>query len=180
MSASPCWLTGRPALQGSSFLLCPFFSFHFFMSGSRCVTQAGLELVIPLPQPMKDWDYTCVLVCFDSFPIFQSPSCPLSSLSRSWQAAGACALSVAALGVGQGSAVAGSALGLLPSRPSFWSSSSALLPVPAARFPRLQGAQEPLASTVSSPSRCARAASGPLHDSTPPLLLQVATEKLHS
>jgi hypothetical protein len=31
----------------------------FFETGPRYVTQAGLELVIPLPQPLECWDYRC-------------------------------------------------------------------------------------------------------------------------
>jgi hypothetical protein len=38
-------------------LLCVFF---FFQRGSRHVAQAGLELVILLPQPPKCWNYRCV------------------------------------------------------------------------------------------------------------------------
>jgi hypothetical protein len=33
----------------------------FFETGSHCVAQAGLELVILLPQPLKCWDYRCEL-----------------------------------------------------------------------------------------------------------------------
>jgi hypothetical protein len=35
------------------------FLFVYFEIGSHCVAQAGLELEILLPQPLKGWDYRC-------------------------------------------------------------------------------------------------------------------------
>lgn len=64
--------------------------------------------------------------------------------------------------------------GLPLPHPSFYSSSRVSLSLPDGDFPQLAGhpGASCLYSSVSSWSNCARAASGPLHDSTPPHFLQ--------
>jgi hypothetical protein len=55
-----------------SFLLFLVVLFYFvFKTGSHNVAQAGLELVILLPQPAKYWDYSHELQCLVSFLFFK-------------------------------------------------------------------------------------------------------------
>lgn len=172
-----------PLHPGLFFLLCPFFFFRFFMSGSYCVTQAGLEFMILLPQPMKCWDYTCVILCFDSFPIFQNPSsCPLSYLSQSWQAAGACALCMAAYQVSDSTKEGGSRVCTLSSAfpPQLLVKLQGLPFLARCWFPSFAG--HPRASclyclfTEQVFQSCPRAFTLLLHCSSPS---QVTTETIH-
>jgi hypothetical protein len=44
---------------GELFNVIQFFVFVFFEAGSLHVDQAGLEVLILLPQPSECWDYRC-------------------------------------------------------------------------------------------------------------------------
>jgi hypothetical protein len=78
------WVSTLELRQRHSFM---FFFFCFFETGSHCVTQAGLELEILLPQTPECWDYimlnsTYVLPLFFFPPVFRVELRALHLLDR--------------------------------------------------------------------------------------------------